>query len=82
MALSHFVERVRHSILQRAWTASIQRKIDIFEAPDQIENIAARDGPTGRGTKVRATTKWPIFVNQTVAGLLLKHGARSIGIFR
>ena len=73
--LSHFFEHVADRILQRARTISVQGKIDIFEAPNQIKDFAPRDWSTGSGAKVSAASEWPIFVDQTVACFLLKHWA-------
>jgi hypothetical protein len=75
------LERCGDGILQMPRTVSIQGKIDIFEAPDEIEDFAARDRSTGGSAKVRAATEWPILVDQAVACFLLKHWARSISIF-
>jgi hypothetical protein len=82
VGLSHFFERIGDGAVQKTRTVSVQRKIDTFEAPDQIENVAARDWSTGGSAEVRATTEWSIFVDQTVAGLNLQHWARAIRIFR
>jgi hypothetical protein len=75
-------EHIGDRILQRARTVSVKRKIDIFQAPNQAKDFPTRDGSAGSGAKVRAATERPIFVDQAVASILLKHWARAISIFR
>jgi hypothetical protein len=82
MRLSHFIEQVGDRIRQRARPISVQGMIDIFKAPDQVNDFATRDRSTGRGAKVSAATEWPILVDQAVACFVLKHWARAISIFR
>ena len=77
-----FFENVGYRILQGARTISAQGKIDIFEAADEIENFASRDGSTGRSAKVRPAAEWSIFVDQAVACFSLKHRTRSISVFQ
>ena len=78
----NFFERFGYGVPQRPRTAFIQGKSDIFEAPDEIDDFAARDWSAGRCAKVRAAAERPIFVDQAIACFLLKHWARSISIFR
>ena len=38
--------------------------VDLFEATDEINDFSAGVGAAGGGAKVRATTKWPILVDE------------------
>ena len=63
-------------------TVSIQGKIDIFETPDQVEHLAARDWSPGSNAKVRAAAEWSIVINQTIAGDRFEHRTSTDRIFR
>src|ERR1700730_5401353 len=54
----------------------------MFESPDEIDDIAARDWSAGRGAEMRATSERSSLVNQTIACLSLQHWARLIRILR
>jgi hypothetical protein len=69
-------------VLQSARTASVQRKIDMFESTDEIDHSATRYWSTGCGAKMRATAERSRFVNQAIACFSLEHWTRSISTFR
>lgn len=54
----------------------------MFEAANQIDDIAARDRSTGRRAKMRSASERAGFVDQTIACFWMEHWARFIKICR
>ena len=79
---TNFFEGFRDCVLQRARAGSVQGEIDLFKAPDQIEDFAACEGSTGSGAKMGTAAEWSIVVDQTIAGDRFEHRARTARIFR
>jgi hypothetical protein len=38
--------------------------VDLFEAADEIDHLAAGIGSAGGGAKVRAAAEWPVIVDE------------------
>jgi hypothetical protein len=81
VSLAQFVERFRDRALQNPRTVSIKLDVDLLEPPDKIDNVAPRHGSTGRRAKMRSASERTIFVDQTMTGRGLEHGARAVRIF-
>jgi hypothetical protein len=77
-----FFERFSDRILQWTRAASIQRKIDMFESADEIEDVATREWSAGRRAKMCPASERSRFVNQAIACFLLEHWTRAISIVR